>query len=366
MSIKITFDETHNEQITLYNCKKFQEIMKKYSVAVFRLLIGPITSDKLVDEDVLFIGAPKDSFTPDEILAIRNFVLNGGFIVIVCDSARIKSLNINALAKEFNVRVNFNHVKDEKNHWKNAIYFPYITNFNKSILTKNIKKLTYSGATLSLFTEDCIPIAFTSQTADPPNSPVIATSYYGRCIIIGGSTLFYDEDFGIFSAQNQNFVANLIKYLIYGKKYPLKIMEIHSKLTKNQQEKIKKIPTKKAKEILYKKLKESKLQYKKLYDKIDKFMNNIMEVIKSGNITEARIKLNVKYKELQHEIQAIQLQLFDLIEKLENQIKTPSEFIEFKNECLNDFYVAESEVSEHLDRIYGRLDYYIKNPNLIP
>ncbi|TFF97163.1 MAG: hypothetical protein EU547_05070 [Promethearchaeota archaeon] len=366
MTVRIIFDETKKEIITPQKCNKFSEILDKLNVAAFRLLFGPITPEKLQDEEILFIGGPQKSFKPDEIETIAKFVLDGGFLILVCNSSRNYSLNINSIAKYFNVRFDFNHVKDAQNHWSDAIYFPVIKNLDKkNPLTKNIKKLYYSGSTLTLLTDNCIPLAYTSDLAEPPNTPIIATSVHGRCILIGGSTLFYDDDFGIEAGKNYKFVINLLNYLKLGRKNPDKLLESQfTPVTKKESVKI--LSLKKAKEIFNKNIKESSEKYEDLYQIIDDFFDRFISMIRDKKLSIIRPKLKLDYKEIQIKIRNIQMKLFETVEKIESRLVSPEEFIQFKQDKINNFYVLESEVNEHLDRIYGRLDYYIENPEAIP
>ncbi|MHA1230164.1 MAG: hypothetical protein ACTSRP_16540 [Candidatus Helarchaeota archaeon] len=365
MTLKIVFDESHEEGISLRTCLKLNNILKKHSIIVFRLLIGPITPEKIEDVDVLFIGAPRISFSDEEISTIVDFISNGGFLVLVCDSARNQSLTINNLAKYFGIRFDFNHIRDPKKHWKNAIYFPQISIFNKGIISKNINKIYYSGSTLTLLSEDCYPLAFTSNTAIPPNSPIIAISCQGRCISIGGSTLFYDEEFGIMAGQNSLFISNLFRYLEIAKKDPSKLITLRTQLIPQNNQK-KQISLKKAVEILNKIIKKIFNDYSKIYDTIDDYLNTTIDMIRNNKIIEAKSNLKQKYTEIQNEILSRQLYLFDIIEKLQSEVNNFQAFDKIKNEKLNEFYVKESEVNEHLDRIYGRLEYYTKNPEAIP
>jgi hypothetical protein len=365
LTIRIIFDETKKEIITPQKCKKFSEILDKLEVAAFRLLFGPITPDKLQDEGILFIGGPQKSFKPDEIDTIVKFVIAGGFLILVCNSSRNYSLNSNSLAKYFNVRFDFNHIKDAQDHWNDAIYFPIIKNLDKkNPLTKNIKKLYYSGSTLTLLKDNCIPLAYTSDSAEPPNTPIIATSVSGRCIMIGGSTLFYDDDFGIEAGKNYKFIINLLNYLKLGMKNPDKLLE--SQFSPVIQKETVNLSLKKAKEIFNKKLKESSEQYEKLYETIDNFFDRFISMIRDKKLSIIRPKLKLDYKEIQIKIRNIQMKLFETVEKIESRLASPEEFIQFKQDKINNFYVLESEVNEHLDRIYGRLDYYIENPEAIP
>ena len=130
--------------------------------------------------------------------------------------------------------------------------------------------------------------------------------------------------------------------------------------------KIKKIPLKKGKDFLNKWIKESNKIYDEIYKEIDKFFNEIISLIKSNNISEGTNELKKKYIKIQRSIQSVQVKLFEKVEEIEYQVKPYKEFKSFKEEKFNEFYVIESEVNEHLDRIYGRLQYYVQNPEAIP
>ncbi|TFF89078.1 MAG: hypothetical protein EU549_01850 [Promethearchaeota archaeon] len=363
MSLRVIFDESKNEAITPNRCKKFAKILQKSSTVYFRLLIGPITDDKLADEKILFIGAPKKSFKQTEIESIVKFVSNGNYVIIVCNSSRNRSLNINALSKNFNVRFDFNHIKDEKQHWKNSEYFPLIHTYKEHYLSKKLKKIFYSGSTLTLLSDDCYPVAFTSKSSEPPNSPIVATSYFGRCIAIGGSTLFYDDKYGLDAGNNIRFVLNLLKYLKIGIENPPKLLKYQSTEVKISTPRT--ISIKKAKNILHKKYDESISKYNQLYDEIDEYYNTTINNIKSKKQRETGY-IKVIYKGIQDKIKSIQFEFFELVGKLDNYKISLDKYPEYKNKIINDFYVKESEINEHLDRIYGRLDYYAKNPEAIP
>jgi hypothetical protein len=182
--------------------------------------------------------------------------------------------------------------------------------------------------------------------------------------MIGGSTLFYDDDFGIEAVKNYKFIINLLNYLKLGMKNPDKLLE--SQFSPVIQKETVNLSLKKAKEIFNKKLKESSEQYEKLYETIDNFFDRFISMIRDKKLSIIRPKLKLDYKEIQIKIRNIQMKLFETVEKIESRLASPEEFIQFKQDKINNFYVLESEVNEHLDRIYGRLDYYIENPEAIP
>ena len=84
MSLRIVFDESHGEQISIFNCKGLSFVLQKLKIVSFRLVSGPITIDKIVNEDVLFLGAPMKKFLEFEIKTIEYFVSKGKFLVIAC------------------------------------------------------------------------------------------------------------------------------------------------------------------------------------------------------------------------------------------------------------------------------------------
>ncbi|MHA2059355.1 MAG: DUF4350 domain-containing protein [Candidatus Ranarchaeia archaeon] len=211
----ILFDETHKERgRTTLNFKALKKTLEENKFLVHRLIEGPITGEHLTNAVVLVLACPSGSiFSPEEIEIIRAYVEEGGGLVIMSSSGGDQALqtNLNEINAHFNFSLNDDIVSDES---QNAKYntVPIIQKFPSTPFTFQLKELQIPDTCSIKIGEGSIPIILTSESAAPPNTPLVVTSTYGkgRVVLLGSHKIFQDRVLGgIESAQNNEFARRL-------------------------------------------------------------------------------------------------------------------------------------------------------------
>jgi predicted transcriptional regulator len=211
----ILFDETHKERgRTTLNFKALKKTLEQNKFLVHRLIKGPITSEHLTNAVVLVLACPSGStFSPEEIEIIRTYVEGGGGLVIMSSSGGDQALqtNLNEINAHFNFSLNDDIVSDESQNVKyNTV--PIIQKFPSTPFTFQLKELQIPDTCSIKIGEGSISIVLTSQSATPPNTPLVVTSTYGkgRVVLLGSHKIFQDRVLGgIESAQNNEFARRL-------------------------------------------------------------------------------------------------------------------------------------------------------------
>ncbi|MFW9967555.1 MAG: hypothetical protein ACFFEA_10415, partial [Candidatus Thorarchaeota archaeon] len=121
--------------------------------------------------------------------------------------------NLSQVSKGFGISFENTAVRDDRNN-AGLPTMPIITNLLSHPLTEDVQDiLVPSGCTLNV-TNRAIAVASTSDTADPPNKPIIAIaeSGKGRVLCIGSYEVFRKGG-GMKHLGNQAFAVNAIRWL---------------------------------------------------------------------------------------------------------------------------------------------------------
>ncbi|NVM28057.1 MAG: hypothetical protein HWN65_04360 [Candidatus Helarchaeota archaeon] len=346
MSLRIVFDESHGEQISIFNCKGLSFVLQKLKIVSFRLISGPITIDKIVNEDVLFLGAPMKKFLEFEIKTIEYFVSKGKFLVIACPMPMPFNFSLNDLLRKFGMQFNNDVVQDKKHNLDGAMYFPIISKFTKDPITHDVHSLIYSGCSIKKLYDEVKIIAFTDEHAEPPSTPVIATANNSRVIVIGGHYLFQDDDrYGIKAKNNIRLIANIFRTIHQHREAPAE------REPPKQEEKRKAIDPKKAKKHFEHQVHNAITELKRKTDEIDKLFDEIIKLMDSQKFTLAEQTLQARYKQFKGAIETIYQALMEELEDLDSRILKDVDFPAMVNESTDQILVMESEALSKLDMI---------------
>ena len=141
MSLTVIFDESHGEQISVFNCRGLSYVLQKLKIVSYRLISGPITIDKISSEDVLFLGAPTRRFLEFEIKTMEYFVSKGKCLIIICPMPMPFNFTLNELAIKFGIQFQQIVVQDKKHNLSGAMYYPIIKKFQKDVITHDVKEV---------------------------------------------------------------------------------------------------------------------------------------------------------------------------------------------------------------------------------
>ncbi|MHA1265672.1 MAG: hypothetical protein ACTSRS_10620 [Candidatus Helarchaeota archaeon] len=356
MSFKIIFDESHGEQISNLNCRGLSYILEKLNVISFRLISGPITLDKIEDEDLLFLGAPMKKFFDFEIQTIEYFISQGKYLIIVCPMPMPFNFSLNELTIKFGVQFQHNVVQDRKHNLNGAMYFPIIKHFIKDPITQGLKEMIYSGCSIKILDPAAKALAITDEDAEPPSVPIIATAQNDHIIFIGGHTLFEDDKrYGIKAKNNIKFVANLFRTLIR-QTAPQSPVRGPSK-----EKALKPIDPKKAKKLFERQTEIAIAELHKKMKAIDDLFTDILKMIEKQRFELAETSLNDRYIKFKTEIQLIYQQLMEQLNELDSRIHKNLDFPTIVQESTERILVIESEALSKLDMIRFNLSNRIKS-----
>lgn len=160
----------------------------------------------------LIIICPSVSFTPEEIITIREYVSLGGKLIMIYDPSRVSSWYINSLAQEFGFYFSDGYLYDLKNNYgvyRNIV----IKKFTQHPLLSNVNELTlftaahiYGGKVklANTFSTTYLSLSDVMDTYTP-----IAAS--DNVIAIGDLTFLLDPFHNI--SDNKIFLENLVQFI---------------------------------------------------------------------------------------------------------------------------------------------------------
>ena len=172
--VRLMFDEAHGEQAPP---PPLDALAKKLGLEV-QTSAGPISSATLEGARILYLRAPSQEFTADEIQAIVGFVKNGGSLLLVLDEERRQSLEktkVNDIIAPFGLRLT---PDTEYLHNTGAIA-------RAGEINKADREVPYSGGRA---VEGGTPFAFQLNKEGKPSHPFGAYAQVdrgGRIVVLG-------------------------------------------------------------------------------------------------------------------------------------------------------------------------------------
>lgn len=360
MPLRIIIDQSHNEFLSATNTTIFQALLIEMEIIIFSLLESPITFEKIKDEDILFLGCPSTIFQEEEIIAIKNFVDQGKFLILISGSGGdyANNTNLSEIARRFEFEFNPDYVEDEE-HYFNFSRIPILQKFKKNPLFKQIKKLLYSGCSISILDPSSVPIIVTDSDAFPKDSPIMVFSENRLVFGIGGYSFFADDPvYGIKALDNLRFIYNVFDY-------------IKSSFGKTKEKGVKeKVPVKteqlsfgNAKKQFFKLITVNIQKMNKLSDQIDKFWAECSALIKNAEYNQASDSLSSNYQQILKTIESAASEIGEFF--FEYNARYP-EFKQAIQENFNRWYETEGEIRAKLDMIRNNLANLLKKARVTP
>jgi hypothetical protein len=213
----ILFDQTQNERGRLDTTySQLAKILQDNDFDVEPYTEYMILAKNLERADAIVFGCPNSSkLRPAEIDILKRYVKNGGGLMLLSLSGGDRGLmnNLSQVSKGFGISFENTAVRDERNN-AGLPTMPILTNVVAHPVTEDVQDiLVPSGCTLNVTTK-ATTIASTSDTADPPNKPVIAIAEAGKGrVLCVGSYEVFRKGGGMKHKGNIAFAVNAIKWL---------------------------------------------------------------------------------------------------------------------------------------------------------
>lgn len=175
----------------------------------------------------LIVAIPQQPYSSEEKTQIKNFVENGGILLLLYDPAKEYSETpasleaINSIANSFRLSFANGYVYDEHNYYgvyRNVI----VRNFLDNPLTEGVRSLAFFTATY--VRSNGQGIAWTSQTAASSQSektgeyPIITFSKNNGTVIAIGDITFITEPY-CYLEDNYKLLSNIAEYIASYEKY---------------------------------------------------------------------------------------------------------------------------------------------------
>jgi hypothetical protein len=361
MSLQVIFDESHGEVFSVFNCKGLSFVLDKLKITPIQFMLGPISTDKILGADVLFLGAPTTQFTEFEIRSIEYFVNQGKFLIIACPLSIPPDFTLNDLVRKFGMQFEHLIVQDRSHNLDGAMYFPIIKDFAKDTITQEVKELLYSGTCIKVSSATRV-LAASDKDAEPPYAPIIATTQNGRVICIGGTTLFQDDKrYGIKAKNNLRLVANIFRSIMQQQAYSTKE---EKEVREIKVEKLRPVDPKKAKRYFEKFTLSIIADLKGIADKIDALFKEITDLITARKFAIAEDTLKAQYQKYKMLIEGAYNKLQEKIDDFLPRIDKNIDFPAMIKDLTDNVLVVESEAISKLDMIRFNLANQISNEKL--
>ncbi|MFX1295055.1 MAG: hypothetical protein ACFFD2_09425 [Promethearchaeota archaeon] len=348
MNLRLIIDQSHDEFLNVTNTEILQSLLVELNYIVFPLTDRPITLGKLHDGQILFIGCPSIPFEATEIYSIIKFVEMGNFLILISGSGGdyANNSNINEISRYFEFEFNPDYVEDDKHNY-NFSRIPIIYKFKKNPIFKRIKKLVYTGCSISILDSSISPLMKTDSDSIPVNSPIMIISENHLIFGIGGYSIFSDDPvYGIRTMDNLRFVYNLFELIKsrYSKK--------KGRFKKESSIKTKKVTLKNVKKDFLKLLSSNIQKMNDLSEKIDIYWTECSDLIFTQQIDRAKKLASSEYLQILQTIDVMATQIGNSFN--EYNILFPK-FKKFIQNEFNQWFEIEAEIRAKLDMIRNNI-----------
>ncbi|WP_324735597.1 DUF4350 domain-containing protein [Thermococcus sp. SY098] len=228
--VKVLIDSGHNQY---YNDEKMSSLINKieeelgWKVEINR---GTLTSEKLQEYNILIITNPRTDITDEEAQAIKEFVKNGGGLLILGDWYKyVNTKSLNKVVEEFGIRFNKDELMDNDRNTGRP-YFPLVGEFNfehpATKFLNETSELYYNGDTLDVSGDVVWLIRGydSSYAVDPTgkvtkekgSKPIVAAAVEvgeGRIVAYGSSKAISDDYYGRYITTNWPFIKGVLLWL---------------------------------------------------------------------------------------------------------------------------------------------------------
>ncbi|WP_056933271.1 DUF4350 domain-containing protein [Thermococcus barophilus] len=228
--VKVLIDSGHNQY---YNDEKMSSLINKieeelgWKVEINR---GTLTSEKLQGYNILIITNPRTDITDEEAQAIKEFVKNGGGLLILGDWYKyVNTKSLNRVVEEFGIKFNKDELMDPERNTGRP-YFPLVGEFNfnheATKFLNETSELYYNGDTLDVSGDvvwlirgydSSYAVDQTGKvTKEKGSKPIVAAAVEvgeGRIVAYGSSKAISDDYYGRYITTNWPFIKGVLLWL---------------------------------------------------------------------------------------------------------------------------------------------------------
>jgi len=235
----IIFDLSKNEMLHIDEDEysNFHNLLKRLNLKIKKNESEAITEKVLQNVDILFIGNPIDNyFSNIEIKTICDFVRVGGSLIIVSEYGAdyLQKTNLNDISgNHFGIFFEKNLIKEMKDDDEKSSSMIQVENFFEHDITKGLRELVIGGTCSLFLNKEARPLLHSKKQGiwsevfskskekwikEKEQQQILAahTEYgKGKVVALGDIDIFSNHSsIGINSLDNQQFIQNILKWLL--------------------------------------------------------------------------------------------------------------------------------------------------------
>ena len=195
---------------------KAAQLLRARDFAVEPLVEGPLTPEVLAGVSLLVLphaSAPKyeattgvgsAQYSADEIAAVRDFVANGGGLVVLAESEQDKyGSNLGDISAQFGITIEHASVQDYQRHHQAPSWVESDLDQGHPLFSQVDKVVFYRSGTLAVDDRGTV-LARSGADASPAAAPLMAATTFGagRVVVSADSDLFGDDCIEAFGHSN--------------------------------------------------------------------------------------------------------------------------------------------------------------------
>ncbi|USS40359.1 hypothetical protein NF865_08565 [Thermococcus aggregans] len=229
--VRVLVDASHEQY---YNDKRLTGLINRIKEELGWLVDvnyqKPLTSEILSKYDILIMTNPEADITEEEAQTIKNWVREGGGLLITGDWYRyVYYKSLNRVTEEFGIKFNNDELMDEERNTGRP-YYPVVGEFNfghpVTKFLNETSQLYYNGDTLDVSRNAVWVIRGYSSAYAVDNSgkvvkekgskPIVAAAVEvgsGRIVAYGSSRALSDEYYGRYITTNWPFIKGVLLWL---------------------------------------------------------------------------------------------------------------------------------------------------------
>jgi hypothetical protein len=238
--VHVCIESSHNEQVQI-EAIQYSEFLDKIVEMDFHMGVikNGLNVQKLADYNVVIIGCPKESaFSPGEIDAIKQYVYNGGGLLLLSDQGgdAANKNNLSALAGVFGIKFTTNILVDKTAQSEEDEQLITISDFLNHFIMRGIEKIALkSPCSLEIFEESGIEtnviayspgktqeLSWNGETwveSGTRKRAMIAVAKLGagKVVAIGTTRILstlLNKKHGFKAVDNEKFVVNVLSWLV--------------------------------------------------------------------------------------------------------------------------------------------------------
>jgi hypothetical protein len=214
---KVFFDQTQNERGRLDSTySDLGQLLKDNDFDVEAYTEFMILAKNIKDAAVMVFGCPNSSkLRPAEIDVLKKYVNNGGGLILLSLSGGDRGLmnNMSKISTAFGISFENTAVKDDRSN-AGLPTMPIISDIVAHSATDDVKDLLVPSACSLKVTGKAVPLAITSDTADPGRAVVVAIAEHGKGrVMCVGSYEVFRKGGGLKHKGNATFALNAFRWL---------------------------------------------------------------------------------------------------------------------------------------------------------